>query len=556
MRSALLLAYYGTLLTVSCAPVPGSLPVVDLGYELHQAIAYNDTGNYYNFSNVRYAAPPLGNLRFRAPKAPANNRKTIQTGANAKVCPQGATSWGTFPWVNQYLAGESLNLTQATVNAVNASITTADVPDSAFDNSEDCLFLDVMVPKHLFDERAHSGAPVMVWIFGGGYVLGSKTSWGNPAGLVERSLTHGRDGIIYVSINYRLGAFGWLAGPTLQADGTANAGLYDQRFALEWVQQYIHLFGGDPSRVTVFGESAGGGSIVHQITAYGGKQGAPFHQAITQSPGYFPQTSNYALESQLNEFLNLLGVSTIEEARKLPSKALLAANYVQVWQSYFGQFTYGPAVDGDFVPDWPGKLLAQGDHADVRVMTGQNLDEGLIFVNPLVQTDADLQVYLSTLLPDAQAATVNYIAETLYPPVYTGEYSYNDSISRSALLLSELVFTCNNIWLDHAFNDKTYSYYFTVPPALHGRDLAYTFYNNDPASAAVVNTTAAVILQDWLVTYAESGTPSTPDIPGAPPFVMNGADETVEKLGLDSITHTTNPAANARCLWWQKALFE
>lgn len=67
-------------------------------------------------------------------------------------------------------------------------------------------------------------------------------------------------------MNYRLGAFGWLSGPTFQADGTANAGLYDQRFALQWVQQHIAKFGGDPKRVTVFGESAGGGSIMHQIT--------------------------------------------------------------------------------------------------------------------------------------------------------------------------------------------------------------------------------------------------------------------------------------------------
>ena len=98
------------------------------------------------------------------------------------------------------------------------------------------------------------------WIYGGGYTTGSKDY--NPAGLIER----GEDGVIYVSLNYRLGAFGWLAGPTFQSNGTANAGLYDQRLALEWVQQYIHLFGGDPNRVTVFGESAGGGSIMHQIT--------------------------------------------------------------------------------------------------------------------------------------------------------------------------------------------------------------------------------------------------------------------------------------------------
>lgn len=105
---------------------------------------------------------------------------------------------------------------------------------------------------------------VLVWIYGGGYTSGSKAGQnsGSPAGLLRR----GDGNFIYVTINYRIGAFGWLSGPTLQHDGVANAGLWDQRFALEWVQRNIHLFGGDPDRVTVAGESAGGGSILHQIT--------------------------------------------------------------------------------------------------------------------------------------------------------------------------------------------------------------------------------------------------------------------------------------------------
>ena len=126
--------------------------------------------------------------------------------------------------------------------------------------SEDCLFLDVIVPQNIFhkttkETNARKGAPVLVWIYGGGYTAGEKTGFGqyNPAGLIKASQQSGSEGIVFVSMNYRLGAFGFLAGPTLVSDGTANAGLYDQRLALEWVRQNIHLFGGDPHRVTVIG---------------------------------------------------------------------------------------------------------------------------------------------------------------------------------------------------------------------------------------------------------------------------------------------------------------
>lgn len=102
-----------------------------------------------------------------------------------------------------------------------------------------------------------------VWIHSGGYVQGSKTNDGDPAGLIKAS----NASLIFVAINYRLGAFGWLSGPEFQKQGgLSNAGLYDQRFALQWVQDHITQFGGDPNRVTVMGESAGGGSIMHQIT--------------------------------------------------------------------------------------------------------------------------------------------------------------------------------------------------------------------------------------------------------------------------------------------------
>ena len=186
-------------------------------------------------------------------------------------------------------------------------------------------------------------------------------------------------------MNYRLGAFGWLSGPTFQENATANAGLHDQRFALEWIQQNIAKFGGDPNRVTVFGESAGGGSIMHQITAYGGNNGpVPFQQAVLQSPGFQPVVSNQQQEQIFNNYLGLLNVTTLEQARQLPYSALQTANIIQVGLSSYGQFTYGPAVDGDFVPQLPGLLLLHGQYdKNVRVMVGHNADEVSQSIIPL-----------------------------------------------------------------------------------------------------------------------------------------------------------------------------
>ncbi|KAK3677426.1 hypothetical protein LTR78_002964 [Recurvomyces mirabilis] len=534
-----------------------SLPIVDLGYELHQAALYNSTGGFYNFSNIRYAAPPVGENRFNVPQAPAVNRSSVQQGLQGRICPQANPAWLLIAeaYIPQYLGGKT-NFTQADFPSANSSSSSA-LPAQDPRTTEDCLFLDVVVPEKIFNNRNNGyGAPVLVWIYGGGYTAGSKSDSGNPAGLLARSENNGASGVIYVSLNYRLGAFGWLSGPTFQANGTANAGLHDQRFALEWIQANIAKFGGDPNRVTVFGESAGGGSIMHQITAYGGNNGSvPFAQAVPQSPGWQPFVSNNQQESIFNSYLSLLNVSTIEQARQLPSSALITANIIQVGLSQYGSFTYGPTVDGDFVPAMPGELLLHGQFdKSLRIMVGHNADEGLLFTSPFTQTNADFAAFVVGDLPSLRGlpSTLDYITNTLYPPVFDGSQAmgYTNQIARAAAATSELIFTCNTFYLNKAYGNNTHAYFFTVPPALHGSDVPYTYYNGP--SASVLNSQIAIALQEYITSFAETGNPNEQ---GVPYFVMYGQNATVQNLNITGISEVMDPTANARCNWWQKVLY-
>lgn len=163
-----------------------NLPIVDLGYELHQASSFNvsppsavkytpiadnlqSTGGFYNFSNIRYAAPPTGELRFAAPQPPAVNRSAVQTGSQGRICPQADPAWLLIAgeYIPLYLSGNQTTFNASSFASNSSAATTLPAQDPR--STEDCLFLDVVVPEAIFNARGSGyGAPVLVWIYGGG----------------------------------------------------------------------------------------------------------------------------------------------------------------------------------------------------------------------------------------------------------------------------------------------------------------------------------------------------------------------------------------------------
>ncbi|KAI1630366.1 Alpha/Beta hydrolase protein [Exophiala viscosa] len=550
----LLVLLLGAAAIVQALVTSGKSPVVDLEYAVHEA-AINEKGAYYNFSNIRYGDVITGASRFKAPQPPSSVNRTLNNG-------QTATS----------------------ISASASTINISEIPPLNAEETEDCLFLDVLVPSTIFNSKAQvdswgrkrststqKGAPVLVWIDGGGFSAGYKHEQ-PPAGLVTRSQLNDGKGFIYVAMNYRVGLFGFLPA-NITGRGDSNVGLLDQRLALEWVQRYIHLFGGDPSRVTIMGESAGGGAVMHQITAFGGVGNVPFQQAVLQSPGWLPN-GNPGFQKSLIEYaltnasaLTNKPIQTIEDLRGLSFAELALVNSVIVGQSSYGTYTFGPVVDGTFVPDMPGKLVSQGRFAKSlnAIMMGTNFNEGVLFNSPFLTSDAEYRYNIRQFFPKASEAIINYIATSLYPNDLSGKYNYTTQTLRSAETTAEGCFLCNTRYLPQALpalaSKNVFKYLFAVPPAIHADDLGYTFYNGNGSLTGegyFVNEKVALTLQDYISSFVITGSPNNgPETSGNPWFPTYGTNASVLTMlngtGLGALK--VDPQANSRCDWCQKTLY-
>jgi len=318
-----------TLLATSSGPQVKTLSGVVEG---------KNDGAVHAFLGIPYAQPPVGDLRWKQPLPAASwkgVRKATEFGAH---CLQGN---------------------------VFGDMTFRDAG-----GSEDCLTLNVWVPA----KPSSAKLPVMIWIYGGGFVAGS-TSEGRQDG------THlAQQGVIVVSMNYRLGVFGFLVHPELAKESGRNSagnyGLMDQLLALRWVRDNIAVFGGDPENVTIFGESAGSFSVCAQMASPLAK--GLFQKAIGESGAAFSRSGlsfepmSVRAEKDAKVIGEKLGVHTLAELRALPAEKILAPFIPPQSRG----FDFGPDIDGYFLPEPVPDIFAAGKQNDVPLLGGWNHDEG------------------------------------------------------------------------------------------------------------------------------------------------------------------------------------
>ncbi len=443
-----------------------------------------------SFLGIPYAAPPVGDLRWREPQPVEPWKEVRPCLAYGPSCPQVREDW-----TGQLDVGET---------------------------SEDCLYLNVWTPAESPDDRL----PVMVWIHGGAFKSGSGSlPIYDGTGLASR-------GVVVVTINYRLGPLGFMAHPLLSEESphgvSGNYGLLDQVAALEWVRRNIAAFGGDPGNVTVFGESAGGMSILYLMTSP--LADGLFQRAIVESgpltelglPVNKVPTLREAEKTGL-EMSKKLGCDQaydeLAALRAVPAEKLLEAASTD--NPFMSPINLSPNIDGYLLPEPPLEAFASGNTADTPLLTGINADEGTIFA-----PDISLEQY-RTMLPFLYGGLAQEVLAR-YPA--GGPEQVKPALAR---LITELGFAASARFTVECLSAKgmpCYVYYFTREAgdprvrhlgSFHGLEIMYVFGTLDKVRISGLEEAdlrlSKAMMAYWTA-FARSGDPNTAGLPEWPSY--------------------------------------
>ncbi|KAL0578556.1 hypothetical protein V5O48_003457 [Marasmius crinis-equi] len=505
--------------------------VVDLGYAQYQGV-FDGTTNVTSFLGIRYAAAPVGDLRWQGPSSPSNQSGLQRADTEQPWCPQAGQ--GTSP-SNPFLSVGSQIAKRQTI-----------------ETSEDCLFLNVFYPGATVSSES---SPVIVWIHGGGYIGGFASGY-EGSDLISQS----NDGVVVVVIQYRLGLFGFLSGNEVHANGALNAGLLDQNFALRWVNRHISKFGGDPAQVTIWGLSAGAGSVLQHIIAENGQTSPQlFRGAITSStflPSQygFNDTIPQALYHQVVDSVNCTTAQdTLACLRKADTTALQTANTNINLAAFFGTFAFVPVVDGTFIKQRPIEALKEGKVNGEALLAVTNTNEGDLFVN---QTASPLNAsqYAAELYPELRSQDTAKIAQ-LYG-------SSGSAVTQENLIMGESIFICPSYYLLNAFQTHSYKGEYAVLPALHGGEFTLywpSFGRRFGIPIPFNNTDFINAFAQPFINFAISLDPNAKVDPSniTPKWDLYSTDntemvfnKTAENLP-DIHADTTNEALLERCRFWE-----
>ncbi|KAI0457156.1 sterol esterase [Xylaria acuta] len=448
-----------------------------------------------NFAGIPFADPPVGDLRLRPPQRRTKPLGTFDASGLGPSCPQ------------MFFSTQGDLLTEVLGNLIDTPLF-----QTVTGQTEDCLTIRVQRPA---GTKLDAKLPVLFWIFGGGFELGSPQMY-DASGLILNGVSQKKP-FVFVSVNYRVGGFGFMPGKEILADGAANLGLLDQRMGLEWVQDNIAAFGGDPTKVTIWGESAGAISVYDQMALYGGnntyKGNKLFRAGIMNSGSIVPADTVDCGRCQniYDQVVKTAGCSGSQDTLQCLRAAdyatfLKAANSVPGIIGYTSvALSYVPRPDGVVLPDSPDVLAKTGRYAAVPMIIGDQEDEGTLFslFQSNITTEAQLVDYLSLVFfQKASRDTVVDLVRTYSPALSAGSpfrtgilNSPYAQFKRLAAILGDLVFTLTRrLFLEMASEVNpdvpswsylaSYDYGTPILGTFHGSDILQVFYGILPNYAS------------------------------------------------------------------------